>query len=873
VITAEQIAKALACGAVGCKCGQKSGGGYLTHCPAHLDETPSLSVSDEKGKLLVKCFGGCTQESVIGALKAKDLWPTMESPKYGEEKKYPDKQQKATTPTVLTLAEFAKAKKLDPALLAKHGVFQVTGKAGPYLIFIHRDHEGTEIKEAVRFRFSMDARPKSKKGGKPMLYGLWRLPEFQPGGELIILEGESDTLTAWSYDLPALGIPGKTLLKTINPGRFSEFHTIYVWQEPDAPELPGRVAARLPGMKVKALIPPAGLKDLSEAHLNGENIPALLEKLKAEAMPVAASEPEVSKEEEASPEQDKKPTQAEILIALASHGEFFHDYQKSGFIALSDGNIQATYPIRSTDFRLWLRRAYFQQTGKAPSAQALNDALGVIEAQALFDGPVLPVFLRVGEHGGRVYLDLGDTTWRAVEVDTQGWRLVASPPVKFVRKPGMLPLPVPQLGGTIKDLRAFLNLPLGEAGEKTWKLIISWLVEAIRPTGPYPILDINGPQGSAKSTTARMLRSLFDPNSSPLRAEPKELRDLVISAKNGWCCAFDNLTSLPQWLSDGLCRLATGGGFATRALYTDDEEALFEAMRPVILTGINPVAASQDLIDRQVIVGLQDFGDDEERQEEAIIWRQFDEARPRLLGALLNGVSMALRRIETLKISRLPRMADFAKWATAAEAAWGWPDGAFLEVYAENRAGQAAASVEADLVASTLVDFMQGRGSWEGTPTELHETLTTLVPEEKRKMKVGKSYAWPQAANVLTRRLRKAQVFLKQVGIKISYGHSGERTIRVDRKSQGNIVHNVLTVQAQDSGGSPVDDISGAAVHEPRTTVQKEIGTLGSDDIIRRMDDIVGVTVHGKASSNAGLGDVDGMDDIAAILSGEEISI
>ena len=573
------------------------------------------------------------------------------------------------------------------------------------------------------------------------------------------------------------------------------------------------------------------------------------------------------------PEKEGKPTQAEILIKLASHGEFFHDCHKLGFVTLPDGDIQATYPIRSTDFRLWLRRAYFQQTGKASSAQALNDALGVIEAQALFDGPTLPVFVRVGEHGGKVYLDLGDPTWRAVEVDAQGWRVAANPPVKFVRKPGMLPLPVPQSGGTIEDLRPFLNLPAGEAGEKTWKLIVSWLVEAFRPTGPYPILAIHGPQGSAKSTAARMLRSLIDPNSSPLRAEPKELRDLVISAKNGWCCAFDNLTSLPRWLSDGLCRLATGGGFATRALYTDDEEALFEAMRPVILTGINPVAASQDLIDRQVLMELQDFGTDDERQEEAVIWRQFEEARPSLLGALLKGVSVALRRMETLKISRLPRMADFAKWATAAEAAWGWPDGAFLEAYAENRAGQAAASVEADLVASTLVEFMREREFWEGTPTELHEALTTLVPEEKRKLKVGKSYAWPQAPNVLTRRLRKAQVFLKQFGIRITGAHSGERTIRIDREIKENTVHSVHTAQTQDSGGFAADDISSATVHETRNTVHEEPEASGLDDTADGLDDIAGNTVHGKAAPNAGLDDMDGMDDISAIFSGEEVSL
>jgi len=566
------------------------------------------------------------------------------------------------------------------------------------------------------------------------------------------------------------------------------------------------------------------------------------------------------------PEKKEKPTQAEIIIKLASHGEFFHDCHKLGFVTLPDGNIQATYPIRSTDFRLWLRRAYFQQTGKAPSAQALNDALGVIEAQALFDGPPLPVFVRVGEHGGKVYLDLGGPSWCAVEVDAQGWRVAANPPVKFVRRPGMLPLPLPHPEGTVDEMRSFLNLPAGSAGDKTWELIVSWLVVAFRPTGPYPILAIHGPQGSAKSTAARMLRSLVDPNSSPLRAEPKELRDLVISAKNGWCCAFDNLTSLPQWLSDGLCRLATGGGFATRALYTDDEEALFEAMRPVILTGINPVAASQDLIDRQVLVELQDFGTDDERQEEAIIWREFEEARPRLLGALLKGVSVALRRMETMKISRLPRMADFSKWATAAEAAWGWPDGAFLEAYAENRAGQAAASVEADLVATTLVDFMREREFWEGTPTELHETLTTLVPEEKRKLKVGKSYAWPHAPNVLTRRLRKAQVFLKHFGIRITGAHSGERTIRVDRKSQGITVHSVHAAQTQNSGGSPADDISSATVHEgPEYS--------GLDDTADSLDNAVGNTVHGKAPPDAGLDDVDGMDDISAIFSGEEVSL
>ncbi len=306
------------------------------------------------------------------------------------------------------------------------------------------------------------------------------------------------------------------------------------------------------------------------------------------------------------------------------------------------------------------------------------------------------------------------------------------------------------------------------------------------------------------------------------------------------------------------------------------KEAKLCFMGPVLMENRHGLVVSPRLTqatgtaEREAAVALKDFDTDDERQEEAVIWQQFEKARPRLLGALLNGVSMALRRLETLKISQLPRMADFAKWATAAEAAWGWTDGAFLEAYAENRTGQTAASVEADLVASTLVDFMKEREFWEGTPTELHETLTTLVPEEKRKLKVGRSYAWPQAPNILTRRLCKAQMFLKQFGIRITEAHSGERTIRVDRKCPGNTVHSIHAVQTQDSGGSRADDISNATVHETRNTVHEGPEDSELDDIGDSLDDAVWNTVHGKAAPAAGLDD---MDDISAIFSGEEVSL
>lgn len=279
-MNAADIAKALSCGRDGCGCGQEiSPGTWRTHCPVHDDEHPSFDVTQKGDQVLWFCQAGCTQEATGAALKEKQLWPSR------------GRGDRAQMDSGLSLAGFAQAKKLEISFLAKQGVTQATGKGGlPYLVFHYQDPDGKPMEQATRFRFSMTEKPKSKKGGTPALYGLWRLADFRPGGEIIICEGESDTLTFWNYDLPAVGIPGKGLLKTINPEHFKGFHTVYVWQEPDAPELPGKVAARLPGVTVKALIPPEGVKDNSEVHCQGVNVPELLAQMKAQAQTVTPAQ-------------------------------------------------------------------------------------------------------------------------------------------------------------------------------------------------------------------------------------------------------------------------------------------------------------------------------------------------------------------------------------------------------------------------------------------------------------------------------------------------------------------------------------------------------------------------------------------------------
>lgn len=394
--------------------------------------------------------------------------------------------------------------------------------------------------------------------------------------------------------------------------------------------------------------------------------------------------------------------------------------------------------------------------------------LQTIEGRALFDGPQLPVFTRMASYDGAIYLDLANTCWEAVEITASGWRVVAPPPVKFRRPRGMLPLPHPVAGTSIGALRSFVNV----ADDDAWMLRVAWLVGRLSPKGPYPVLVLHGEQGSAKSTTARLLRALIDPNLAPLRAEPRELRDVMIAATNAWVVAYDNLSHLPPWLSDAICRLATGGGFGTRELYSDNEETLFDAMRPVMLTGIEELATRGDLLDRAIILYLPAIPEDE-RRPEAGFWSDFEGMCPSILGALLDAISAALCSVATGKVDKLPRMADFAVWITAAETALGWKPGDFMDAYTGNR----EAANELTLEASPIAPFVQklAKIGFTGTASELLERLNILAADEQRRQK-----GWPANARALSGSLRRIAPNLRAVGVNVEFlGNKGSNRNRL----------------------------------------------------------------------------------------------
>jgi hypothetical protein len=470
-----------------------------------------------------------------------------------------------------------------------------------------------------------------------------------------------------------------------------------------------------------------------------------------------------------------RPSAAEQLIAIGREAPLFHAPDGIAYASVPVGDHQETWALRSSGFKSWLAGTLWHRNGQIARAQVLQDVLTTLEAVGRFEGPEELVFVRVAVTKGAIYLDLGDEAWRAVEVTGSGWQIIAHPPVRFRRPRGLAVLPDPVHGGRLDALRPFLNLAAGD--DDRWILVVGFLVGMLR-NGPYPVLVLGGEQGSAKTTASRMIRAVVDPATSPDRAAPRDDRDLLIAASNTRLVAYDNLSRLPDWLSDGLARLATGAGFGTRLLYSDDEEKLFYAARPIIINGIGELAVRSDLLDRSLLVTLPRIPDSKRRPESAL-WPAFEAARPAILDGLLDAVSGALARYRTVNLPRLPRMADFATWVSAAEPALGWQPGTFLAAYDRNRLDAHDLALDAASITGPVQALVK-TADWQGTATELLVQLTAIAGEA-----VARRKDWPAQPNTLSGQLRRLAPDFRAIGIEIDCDArapgSGARAIAIRR--------------------------------------------------------------------------------------------
>jgi len=485
---------------------------------------------------------------------------------------------------------------------------------------------------------------------------------------------------------------------------------------------------------------------------------------------------------------DETGTPVDALLRLASAARLHRasDGRLHAWVPIGDRS--ETVPLDSAEFRRWLLNAYCTESRQPPGIGTIQRVIALLEARAWFDDATPSVSIRVGRDPGgddsAFFLDLADSQGRAAWVCGEGWCVVDRPGIHFWRPAGQLSLPVPGTGGSIDLLRPYVNV-----SDADFRLLVAWLTIALRPVGPYPILVLYGEQGSAKTTLAKILRLLIDPQACPVLTLPNTIRDLTVTAVNGWLLIYDNISAISTTLSDALCGLVTGGGYASRSPFTKRDRTVLQAQRPIILNGIDEFVRRADAIDRSIVLNLPPIPPAKRRAEDEF-WKAFHADYPRILGGALDAAAGGLRELPSVQIAELPRMADFAKWGEAVGRALGWPADSFTSAYCSNRDSANSASLEDSLVAKALIDLGPRLAELSGSPEAVLRELTHYVEyrdhniarvrghSRPNKRRTANSPRWPKDTRQFSKELRRILPLMRQRGV----------TAEFDRGSRGSVI-------------------------------------------------------------------------------------
>ena len=489
-----------------------------------------------------------------------------------------------------------------------------------------------------------------------------------------------------------------------------------------------------------------------------------------------------------SDENEKRKGIAQQLIEIGAEQHLFADDDGVGYMQVRVGAHTECYPVESQQTRDWLAAEFYRLTEKGANRNAVADAIATLNAKAKFSrsGP-RAVHLRTGSVGKAMFIDTGDKVWSSWRITSTEIDRDHSAQCLFRRSQKSLPLPEPDG----EDFSPIWDLIPCRPEQRP--LIAAYVAGALRPRSPYPVLLFTSEQGTGKSEATRRVKSITDPSSVPLRSPPREERDLCVAALNSHVLAYDNLSGCPAWLSDGICRLATGGGIAARQLFTDTTEVLLQIARPVILNGIDDLASRPDLAERSLLVELEPIT---HRRTEADLRRMYERSAGRIFGAVLQSLRLAMRDASSIDIGTKPRMADFATWAAAAMPALGFTAQDFLSAYRTSIRSATLGAIEASPVATAIIQLSERNpAGWQGTVGGL---LLSVKPDHDR--------TFPATPEKLSNALRRLAPAFRQAGISVVIG---------DRDSRGRLV----TIQKAHASGDGYDGCVGSGPSHKRKNV------------------------------------------------------
>lgn len=501
----------------------------------------------------------------------------------------------------------------------------------------------------------------------------------------------------------------------------------------------------------------------------------------------------------------RTPKQADKLLSLISDENctFFHDQFKDPHARFLVDDHFEVWKTRSKQFKRWLSQLLWENEEEGATAETLSTVLNVLEAKALYRGILISLENRITWYEDAIWYDLSDRICRAVRISSDGWSIVEKPPVLFRRFSHQDTQTDPVKGGTLDLFLSFVNL----ADKQTQSsLLLSYIVSCFIPGIPHPIPNLHGAQGSAKTTLARMLRRIVDPSKMEVLSFPSNSREFVQQLAHHYFAFFDNISDISDPISDLLCRAVTGEGVSKRELYSDDEDVIYAFRRCIGLNGVNPSAKKPDLLDRSILMKLERIPE-EQRREERIVLQEFDAVRPLILGAVFDALSTAMRLHDSIKLTRLPRMADFARWGCAIAQALGYKQEDFLDTYYANIQEQHQEAIQENPVAVAIRAFMENRKEWKGSMSELLEKFVEITESEKIDTKARE---WPKAPNALSRRINEVKTNLSEIGISIrSEKISQGKRIVIIQNSSGNIDSVATSSPSEEESDVFAEDIGG----------------------------------------------------------------
>lgn len=460
--------------------------------------------------------------------------------------------------------------------------------------------------------------------------------------------------------------------------------------------------------------------------------------------------PEQNAEHDSPPgiESGQKPTQADRLVALAFEKyDFGMSETGEPFVVAREGlRVARLVSGNASSLKAEMSRSYFMRHGKTASASALSDAVTTLHGFAMTQEPTC-LQLRQAAVEDELWLDLGDQQGSVIHVTKTGWSVEPQAPVMFRRSEltGVMPVPVP---GETGELRRFLNV-----SDEGWALIIGWMVSAYFPGIQHPILALTGEQGTAKTSTARMIGAIIDPSPAPLTAGPRDIGEWIVVANGACLVGLDNLSQLQPWFSDALCRAITGEGLVRRRLYSDADLIVTSFRKLILMTGIDLGALSADLVDRTVFVELQRIPSDQRRRDSEL-WARFNEAQPRILGGLLDLVAATMRALPDVDSDGTMRMGDHVRVLAALDVVI---DAGCVDAYRRSAGRAMADAAECNPLADALIEFMSNRKEWTGTASELLRAITPDLPPR----------GWPSVPNRLSGLLKRLAPVLRECGVEV----------------------------------------------------------------------------------------------------------